>query len=271
VFNTYALLIEVLVIAFLALLAFERSRRWAVYGDRGKIDLILVGAVGVSVFVGALMFLGYRNTAAKLADPYQAANLASVPASGSLKRDTKLRAQREYLASGYTPMYDADGAQVRYEPTYLDTIARATILSDIARKTANHEVRLAMALLWMFTSLVTTAVGFASGRQEYRSLRANHDFRRVGNEKTFAEVDGLINLLRGACEDPALYSTLDLILTQPDHGRKAMLRELITEMRAKQAPADLIDAFICLTDDAVAEKAYTVIFKCERKVAPALA
>jgi hypothetical protein len=46
-----------------------------------------------------------------------------------------------------------------------------------------------------------------------------------------------------------------------------MLRELITEMRAKQAPHELIDAFICLMDDTVAEKAYTVIYKCERSPA----
>jgi hypothetical protein len=83
--------------------------------------------------------------------------------------------------------------------------------------------------------------------------------------KTFAEVDGFINMLRGACEDAELNRTLELILTQPDAGRKAMLRELLTALRERQAPKPLIEAFICLMDDAAAEKAYTVIYQCERK------
>jgi hypothetical protein len=115
-------------------------------------------------------------------------------------------------------------------------------------------------LIWIPVGLI----GFVVGRQELRYLTANHGFQRLDGKRTFAEVDGLINMLRGACEDPALYKTLELILTQPDRGRKAMLRELIAEMRAKQAPRDLTDAFICLMDDGAAEKAYTVIYKCER-------
>jgi hypothetical protein len=124
-----------------------------------------------------------------------------------------------------------------------------------------------MAFLWSLCWLPALLAGFFLGRQEYRYLCANYGFERPTEKKTFAEIEGLINMLRGACEDPTLYKTLELILTQPDHGRKAMLRELITEMRAKQAPADLIDAFICLTDDTVAEKAYTVIYQCERSPA----
>jgi hypothetical protein len=244
--------------------AFERTRRLAIFGDRGKLDTWLVSAVGISLLLGALMFAGYRNNTAKLADPYAAANLSGAAYADSPKRDSKLRAQRVYLATGETISYEAGGENVVYVPTYFDSIARTNIVADIMRRNKDNDIRLTMAFLWSLSWLPALLAGVFIGRQEYRTLSANYGFQRPTAAKTFAEVEGLINMLRGACEDPALYQTLELILTQPDHGRKAMLRELITEMRGKQAPADLIDAFICLTDDAVAEKAYTVIYKCER-------
>jgi hypothetical protein len=263
-FNSFALSIEILILLSLALLAFERSRRWAVYGDNGKLDGLLVGAVGFPLFLGALMLAGHWKTSTRLADPYFAANLPSWPLANSAKLDDKLRAQREYLATGYASMYMAGSAKIRYVPTDAETMSRSKIVGDLMRRTKDNDVRGAMGLLWLLGCLSASACGFALGRQEHRKLTTNHGFQRVAGKKTFAEVDGLINMLRGACEDPALYKTLELILTQPDRGRKAMLRELIAEMRAKQAPRDLIDAFICLMDDGAAEKAYTVIYKCER-------
>ena len=41
--------------------------------------------------------------------------------------------------------------------------------------------------------------------------------------QTFAEVDGFIDMLRGACEDIDMHQTLDKILTQPDEARPQML------------------------------------------------
>lgn len=86
------------------------------------------------------------------------------------------------------------------------------------------------------------------------------------NAKTFADVDGFINMLRGACEDKEMYQTLETILTQPDDKRKQLLHALIDNLRAKNAPRELIDAFVCLLDNEAAEKAYTVIYQCERRV-----
>lgn len=86
-----------------------------------------------------------------------------------------------------------------------------------------------------------------------------------GDSKTFAEVDGFIDMLRGACEDAEMHQTLDKILTQPDDARRQMLHVLIEDLRQKNAPRPLIDAFVCLLDDAAAEKAYAVIYACEQR------
>jgi|GEM_PF-1542342 len=82
---------------------------------------------------------------------------------------------------------------------------------------------------------------------------------------TFADVDGFVNMLRGACDDKEMHQTLEKILTQPDDKRKQLLHVLIDDLRAKNAPRDLIDAFICLLDNEAAEKAYTVIYQCEQR------
>ncbi len=87
----------------------------------------------------------------------------------------------------------------------------------------------------------------------------------VQEVKTFAEVDGFVNMLRGACEDMEMHQTLEKILTQPDTERKQLLHALINDLRVKNAPRELIDAFVCLLDDEAAEKAYTVLYKCERR------
>jgi hypothetical protein len=243
---------------------FERARRLAVYGNKGKADMLLVSSLLVSLFVGGLLISGLRATAASLADPYVAANLSTLTVGRDPNRSAYLRAQREYLATGETTTYFSGNERVRYQPTEFDIRSRERIASDIAVRTKAMDIRLAFAGIWFFGPLTAAIVGFLLGRNEFRQLSEKHGFERLATHKTFADVDGLINTLRAACEDPELFRTLDLILTQPDHARKAMLRELITEMRAKQAPADLLDAFICLMDDQAAEKAYTVIYKCER-------
>ncbi len=265
--NSLASFIELVLLAFAVALVFERSRRWAVYGDTGKIDTLMVSAVLFCLFISILMFVGHRVQANRLSNPYLAANLPLPQESGGPRMDAKMRAQRDFLATGQTTNYDAGPDRVTYKPTEFDTRARERIAVDVASRIQANDLRLSLAGIWMLGTLGALFAGWRLGRQEYRNLAANHGFARLEGRRTFADVDGLINTLRGACEDANLHRTLDLILTQPDHARKAMLRELITEMRAKQAPNDLIDAFICLMDDAVAEKAYAVIYKCERPAA----
>ncbi len=268
--TTIAQSIEIFLLIFLVLLAFVRTYRWAIHGfgrKRGDLDMLLIGIVLGSLFVGALMFVTVRSTANRLADPYQAAYLADAPLSTAPAQRALMLAQRDFLAKGDINdiIYDAPKVRVRFWPTETDIIRRANIVENVARRTRDNEQRLVLAFVWTFGCIAAVLFGALLGRREYNNLVTNHGFRRLSGQLTFGEVDGLISVLRGACEDPELYRTLELTLTQSDTGRKAMLRTLITELRAKQAPGELIDAFICLMDDEAAEKAYTVIYQCERR------
>ena len=84
--------------------------------------------------------------------------------------------------------------------------------------------------------------------------------------RTFAEVDGFITMLLAACEDSSMNETLELLLSQPDERRRAIVFHLVERLRLKEAPAELIDAVACLMDDAAAEKAYQVIYQCAREL-----
>ena len=82
--------------------------------------------------------------------------------------------------------------------------------------------------------------------------------------RTVGEIEGFISLLRAACDDRLVNSALEKILSMPDDKRKSFLRGWINELMVKGAPKDFIEAIACLIDDAVAEKAYEVIFQCRR-------
>lgn len=71
-------------------------------------------------------------------------------------------------------------------------------------------------------------------------------------------------MLRAACEDKSLNARLQELLSLSDDKRKAMLHTWLTDMLIAKAPNSLITAVGCLMDDAVAEKAYEVIFHCRR-------
>jgi hypothetical protein len=77
-----------------------------------------------------------------------------------------------------------------------------------------------------------------------------------------ADVGSFIIMLMTACEDRELYGRLESVLTLPDEKRKGELHAWITDLLVAQAPRDLVMALACLLDDAVAEKAYQVIYKC---------
>ncbi len=83
--------------------------------------------------------------------------------------------------------------------------------------------------------------------------------------RTYGEVEGLITMLQVACEDAYVNSTLQEILSLPDAQRKVFVHKLVERMRMNAAPHDFVEAFLCLLDDSVAEMAYQVIFKCERR------
>lgn len=83
--------------------------------------------------------------------------------------------------------------------------------------------------------------------------------------RTYADVQGFINLMLVACEDSTVNSTLQELLSLPNDTRKAAVYKLVERLRASAALPDLIDAITCLLDDDVAEKAYQAIYKCERE------
>ena len=60
-------------------------------------------------------------------------------------------------------------------------------------------------------------------------------------------------------------ATLEMLLSQPDDRRRAIVHRLLERLKEKHAPAALIEAMACLLDDTAAEKAYEVIYQCARK------
>jgi len=77
-------------------------------------------------------------------------------------------------------------------------------------------------------------------------------------------VKGFIDLLMAACDDSKINATLERLLAMPDEKRKGLVHAWVTDLIIEQAPTDLVEAVACLMDDAVAEKAYEVIYKCKR-------
>ena len=71
-------------------------------------------------------------------------------------------------------------------------------------------------------------------------------------------------MLMAACEDLGMNETLEVLLSAPNDRRKAAIREFLERFRTSGAPASLHNAFVCLLDDDVAEKAYQVIYQCKR-------
>jgi hypothetical protein len=82
--------------------------------------------------------------------------------------------------------------------------------------------------------------------------------------RSVAEVKGFVDLLMAACNDAKINATLERLLAMPDERRKVLVHAWVTDLIIEEAPKDLVQAVACLMDDAVAEKAYEVIFKCKR-------
>ena len=80
-----------------------------------------------------------------------------------------------------------------------------------------------------------------------------------------AEVDGFIDLLHAACDSPSMNTALEKLLSQPDDQRQAMVHNWVSDLMLRDAPRDFTRAIACLMDDGVAEQAYTVIYRCQRR------
>jgi hypothetical protein len=82
--------------------------------------------------------------------------------------------------------------------------------------------------------------------------------------KSVAEIETFITMLTTACEDESIRQRLERLLSMPDRKRQAVVRAWVNDLLIAQGPGDFTQAIACLLDDRVAEKAYEVIFQCER-------
>ena len=78
------------------------------------------------------------------------------------------------------------------------------------------------------------------------------------------EIDSFIMMLRAACDDRSMNERLERLLSMPDERRQALVQKWVSDMVEAKAPPDFIQAVACLADDRVAEKAYEVIYACQR-------
>lgn len=86
----------------------------------------------------------------------------------------------------------------------------------------------------------------------------------VPRPKSVGEIETFITMLRTACEDKKMSVWLERLLSMPDQKRQDLVHSWVNDMLIAKAPRDFIQAVACLLDDRVAEKAYEVIFKCQR-------
>lgn len=85
--------------------------------------------------------------------------------------------------------------------------------------------------------------------------------------RSVAEIEGFVRLLKAACEVPKINSTLERLLAMPDSQRQGILHAWIGDLMIAEAPQEFVKANACLTDDAVAEKTFEVIYQCRRGTA----
>lgn len=85
--------------------------------------------------------------------------------------------------------------------------------------------------------------------------------------RSVADIDGFVSLLQAACNDPEINATLERLLSMPDERRRGLVHTWVSDLIIEEAPKDLVEAVACLMDDAIAEKAYEVIYHCKRGVA----
>ena len=82
--------------------------------------------------------------------------------------------------------------------------------------------------------------------------------------RSVGDIESFVSLVLAACEDNQTGSTLEAILVMPKVQRRAFLNKLLNDLIIERAPADLLEALACLTDDVVAEKAHEVIRNTRR-------
>lgn len=117
------------------------------------------------------------------------------------------------------------------------------------------------AIAWVALGLASF-LGGASGYAARRSKMRNG----MGPAVKVTDVIGFVEMLAAACENAGMQGTLEKLLGMPDAQRRELLGQIIHQMRERRAPKNIIDAFICLQDDTIAEKAYEAVYKCPRNL-----
>lgn len=83
--------------------------------------------------------------------------------------------------------------------------------------------------------------------------------------RSVADIEGFVGLLKAACDDPQINTTLERLLVMPDAQRRGVVHAWVTDLLIAEAPREFIEAVGCLIDDAVAEQTYAVIYQCRRE------
>ncbi len=267
--------IDIAMMLAVAVALFEAARRYAVYASWRRCVQILLGCALVST-----MF-AWSNLTASRAESQAATGVLQgylwarpmLNARGNAEvraEAEKSFARKQYISTGQSTEYTtASGQKQRYQPSESDIAQHADLLAESRTHELSAQNHMLRYKVWWMMWLPILLLGFLAGWREYRILASRWRFNRLELPRTFAEVEGFVGMLQAACQEPEMNRALGLILEQSDESRKVMIRELITKLRDQRAPQLLIDAFVCLLDDEVAEKVYVFIHKCERPLLPA--
>lgn len=83
--------------------------------------------------------------------------------------------------------------------------------------------------------------------------------------RSVAEIEAFVGLLRAACDDKKINTTLQRLLEMPNARRQGVVHSWVTDLLIEGAPREFTQAVACLMDDAIAEQAYAAIYQCRRE------
>lgn len=272
--------IEFSLLLFIVLVLFASARHVAIYGR----NMATNWALGIGIATSLMCGMYFQGKVPPQTTMPPTGPAALRPDMAPKLQDAAMRssARSKFLLRGEIVAYTlASGEPVRFEPSDRDIAERVSYLSESSRDEIARRAFRERQLIWLLAWIPVVLLGYIGGRLEHSNLVRKYSFSRIVKRRsevvkpysrvakphTFAEVEGFVGLLQAACEEPEMNSTLQTILEQPDAIRQTMIRDLLVAFEKKGAPQILSEAFICLMDNAVAEKVYVYIHRCERPLA----